>query len=326
MICISNPPYNLKWEIPPFAQMEQRFCELGVPPKGNANFAFVLSGFEKADKGIYILPMGVCESEDKDEINIRKRLIEGNYVEAVIGCPENMFEATTICVYILVLNKHKTTTDISFVDMSHTYTEYEREQKGQYGGKAHTNRIYKKKYKGFSDKQIEKVLNAIKGRQNIETFSKTVSPAAVRENKYSFAPTKYLDIKYTQSERRTYADIIKDLNRVIEKRNSCKLVINETVAKNIFGFDVEIYKKEQQIQLPECLDLKIVKDDYITFTKNKNELTFKNNSKMEISEVFMLVMNLWKHHVMLLNTEENRLLSELRDKLIPDLLGGGIEI
>ena len=61
MFCISNPPYNIKWEVPLFAQMDARFYECGVPPKSNANFAFVLSGFEKADKAAYILPNAVLK-------------------------------------------------------------------------------------------------------------------------------------------------------------------------------------------------------------------------------------------------------------------------
>ena len=46
---ISNPPFNLKWESPPFAQIQPRFAEFDVPPDSNANFAFVLSGVQKAD-------------------------------------------------------------------------------------------------------------------------------------------------------------------------------------------------------------------------------------------------------------------------------------
>ena len=53
---ISNPPFNLKWESPPFAQIQPRFAEFDVPPDSNANFAFVLSGVQKADKCVFILP------------------------------------------------------------------------------------------------------------------------------------------------------------------------------------------------------------------------------------------------------------------------------
>ena len=44
-VVISNPPYNMKWEHPFFASNQERF-NLGLPPKNNANFAFVLSALE----------------------------------------------------------------------------------------------------------------------------------------------------------------------------------------------------------------------------------------------------------------------------------------
>lgn len=44
---ISNPPFNLKWESPPFAQIQPRFADFSVPPESNANFAFILSGLQK---------------------------------------------------------------------------------------------------------------------------------------------------------------------------------------------------------------------------------------------------------------------------------------
>ena len=35
--CISNPPYNMKWEQPVFAQLQNRFSQCEVPPESNAN-------------------------------------------------------------------------------------------------------------------------------------------------------------------------------------------------------------------------------------------------------------------------------------------------
>ena len=48
---ISNPPYNMKWTIPPFAQIQQRFVDSEVPPESNANFAFILSALDVSEIG-----------------------------------------------------------------------------------------------------------------------------------------------------------------------------------------------------------------------------------------------------------------------------------
>ena len=58
---ISNPPYNLKWEPTVLANLENRFV-YGVPPKSNANYAFVLSALEKNERCVFILPRNVTGS------------------------------------------------------------------------------------------------------------------------------------------------------------------------------------------------------------------------------------------------------------------------
>ena len=46
---ISNPPYNMKWNLPPFAQIQQRFNDCDLPPESNANYAFILTALSMID-------------------------------------------------------------------------------------------------------------------------------------------------------------------------------------------------------------------------------------------------------------------------------------
>lgn len=147
---ISNPPYNMKWTLPPFAQIQPRFSETELPPECNANYAFVLSGLSMiSDKAVFLLPCGVLSTENKQEKEIRKWLVEKNFVEAIITCPDKMFEATSIPTCIIVFNKNKQTSHISFLDLRQTYEVENREQNGQFGGASHINRTYKKETKVF---------------------------------------------------------------------------------------------------------------------------------------------------------------------------------
>lgn len=142
---ISNPPYNMKWDILPFAANQNRFNKCELPPESNANFAFILTALEKvSSKAVFLLPCSVLNGGLKQEQEIRKYLIEKNLIEAVITCPNNMFESTGIATCIIVFNKYKKTQQVEFVDMRNTYDEEEREQRGQYGNKSHTNMLQKK--------------------------------------------------------------------------------------------------------------------------------------------------------------------------------------
>lgn len=104
---------------------------------------------------------------------------------------------------------------------------------------------------------------------------------------------------------------MKDINRIIAEKNSCKLVINETLAKAL-GFDVSLYKNylksfdnEQNSFYEKISGQKMLKADYIQFTKNKGEFTLKSNDPEHLSTIFMMAVQMWKQHIMFLNEQEN---------------------
>jgi type I restriction-modification system DNA methylase subunit len=332
-ILVSNPPYNMKWSIPPFAQLQPRFSDCVLPPESNANYAFMLTALDMAERAVFLLPCGILTSEDAKEKEIRKYLVEKNYIDAVITCPDRMFEATSIPTCIIVLDKNKTTTDIMMIDMRQTYTVAVREQNGQYGGTSHENRTYKKEVKTFSDEDIEKLMAVYEGKTDAAEFSRNVPYQTIAENDYNLIPSRYIGFECRESVHRSYNDIIADLNRAVEQKNICKLTINEAVAKSLGLYEFGIMQKQARENakamnegLGKLLGVRIAQDDYISLTKNKNEIKFENNSKDEISDIFMLVMQMYKQHIVYLNNEENRYLAELRDALLPDLMSGKINV
>lgn len=328
---VSNPPYNMKWKLPPFAQLQPRFNDCELPPESNANYAFILTALSFCkDKAAMILPNGVLSTDNAQEKAIRRYLVEQNLVEAVISCPDKMFEATSIATCILVLNKQKTTTHISFVDMRQTFETEQREQNGQYGGASHENRTYKKEVKVFTDEQMQKAIDSINNQSAIPEFSKSVSIQTVAENDFILIPSRYIEFQEQEFKHREYSDIVADINHITAEKNACKLTINESLAK-MLGFDVELYKQDQEDSglndLLKQLGVEpLIKQNYFTASKNKNEIKFENNSKDILSSVLIMILNTWKQHIYYLNNEENRYLAELRDALLPELMGGKIKL
>lgn len=330
---ISNPPYNMKWNLPPFAQLQTRFNDCELPPESNANYAFILTALSMIDdKAVFLLPCGVLSTGNKQEKEIRKYLVEKNLIEAIITCPDKMFEATSIPTCIIVFNKKKKTTHISFVDMRQTYDVEQREQNGQFGGASHENRTYKKEVKVFSDEQMRKAIDSISNQSAIPGFSKTVSIQTIEENDYNLIPSRYIDFQEEGFKHREYEDIIDDLNRVIKEKNGLKLTINESLAKSIGLYDIFLMFKQSEetnSSINEILSFtgkKIEKEKFISMSKNAGELKFENGSKDSISTILMSILQMWKQHIMYLNNEENRYLAELRDALLPDLMSGKIQL
>ena len=328
---ISNPPYNMKWQAPAFAQIQPRFAECYVvPPESNANFAFILTGLEKNERCVFLLPCSVLSGGLKEEKAIRAWLVEKNLVEAVILCPDNMFESTGISTCIIVLDKNKKTATTEMVDLRRKYKEEIREQNGQYGGASHTNRTYKKMVKVITEETMDEALAAIEERKTISDFCKAVGIEKIKEDGYTLLPSHYFDIEQIEEKHRSYTDIVNDINRVTREKNACKLTINETLAKGA-GFDVDLYKQDQKDTGLNDLLVKLgadrlEKQNYFVTSKNKNEIKFENNSKEILSSILIMILQTWKQHIFYLNQEENRYLAELRDALLPELMSEKIDL
>lgn len=331
--CISNPPFNLKWTLPVFSQLQSRFSKCELPPESNANYAFVLTALDWIkEKASFILPNGALTTDNKQEKEIIKYLVDKNLIESVILCPRSMFESTDISTCILTVNKHKKHTFVEFIDMRKIYEEETREQNGQFGGAAHENRTYKKSVNVFTNDHIASAVKSIAENENISEFCKSVSLNKIASNNYTLQVSRYIDFEIKENQHRKYGDIIDDINRIIDEKNALKLTMNETIAKAIGIFDIYSLCKQSEKtadEMSESLSFtgkKIKKENFITLSKNKNEFKFENMSKEKLSTILMSILQMWKQHIMYLNEEENRYLIELRDALLPDLMSGKIEL
>lgn len=330
-VSISNPPYNVKWQPPAPLEMDSRFPV--IPPASNANYAFVLHCLHRAtNKAILILPNGIASQRTESEV--RKYLIDNDLIETVISLPNNMFECTNIATCIMVLNKNKKNKGkVTLIHGVENCVTEEREQNGQFGGKSHTNRTYKKKFNVLSDKNIQKILDVIENQQEIKQFSVIKTNEQIAEKKYMLAPSMYFEVDiedFTDTQHRDFQQIAENINYISRMQNSCKLVINETIAKQL-GLDIDLYKrsKENSKSIKEQmkpLGIDIEVEDYIQFTKNKNEFVYKCNDKEILPQILLQFLSVWKNQIALLNTMQNQYLAELRDAMLPDLMSGKLEI
>ena len=325
---VSNPPYNLKWTIPLFAQIQPRFSNFNVPPENNANFAFILTGLDLIDdKMAFLLPNAVLDTNVTEEKEIRKALIENNLLEAVILLPDKMFESTSIPTCILLFDKHKKTRNVEMIDMRQTYLEEQRDQNGQFGGASHENRTYHKTVKVIDDASMNKAIDAILEQKNIPNFSKSASIDEIRNADYVLTPSRYIEFQERKTEHRAYKDIANDYNKIIREKNSLKLTVNKSLAKSLGLYETFLMMQREDgitdsFQLVGC---KAEKESFITMSKNATGFKIENKCKDKLPEILLIFLSMWKQHIMYLNNEENKVLAEFRDALLPDLMSGKIE-
>lgn len=169
---IMNPPYSLKWK--PIAH--EQYQAFGPMPTNAADFAFVCHGlYHLADGGtlIAVLPHGVLFRGAK-EAAIRKKLIEKNLIDAVIGLPDKLFMNTSIPVCLLILKKDRPYRDILMMDASKLYEQ-------------------KPKQNYMTAKHIQTVWDAYSLRRPIKKLANVVTLDEIRENEYNLNIPRYVD-------------------------------------------------------------------------------------------------------------------------------------
>jgi type I restriction enzyme M protein len=200
---MANPPFNQKqWRADDELTKDPRWSGYDVPPTGNANYAWILNMVSKlSENGVagFILANGAL-SGSGTELNIRKKLIENNLVEAILVMPRNLFYTTDISVTLWILNRNKKARTIELNKKIKKYRNREREilfmdlrQMGE---------PFEKKYTQFSDDDILKITETYHNWQQIDfenTYQNTpeycysASFEEVKNKDFSLVPSKYVE-------------------------------------------------------------------------------------------------------------------------------------
>jgi len=104
---LANPPFNdSDW----FRKDDDVRWRYGVPPKGNANFAWVqhfIHHLSPHGMAGFVLANGSMSSNQSGEGEIRRALIEADLVDCMVALPGQLFYSTQIpvCLWFLAKNK-----------------------------------------------------------------------------------------------------------------------------------------------------------------------------------------------------------------------------
>ncbi len=106
---LANPPFNDSDWRGELLKVDKRWV-YGVPPAGNANFAWVqhfIHHLAPAGLAGFVLANGSMSSNQSGEGEIRKAIIEADLVDCMIALPGQLFYSTQIpvCLWFLTRNK-----------------------------------------------------------------------------------------------------------------------------------------------------------------------------------------------------------------------------
>lgn len=181
---VMNPPYSAKnWNKADLKVSDPRFEIAGVlPPDSKGDFAFLLHGlYHLGQSGTMaiVLPHGVL-FRGSSEGEIRKRLLEKNRIDAIIGLPSNLFTNTGIPVCILVLKKDRAVgAPVLVIDASKSFIKV---------GKQNV----------LQEKDIAKIVDTYVNRfdeklANIKGYSHLASREEIIKNEYNMNIPRYVE-------------------------------------------------------------------------------------------------------------------------------------
>ena len=171
---VSNPPYSQKWE-PEGNEADPRFSRFGLAPKTKADYAFLLHElFHVKPDGILtvVLPHGVL-FRGGSEAQIRRNLIEGNHIDAIIGLPSNIFYGTGIATIIMVLKQRRDRDDVLFIDASQGF-------------------VKQGKFNHLRARDIQRIIDTVHNRVDVPHFAKVVTREEIRANEHNLNIPRYV--------------------------------------------------------------------------------------------------------------------------------------
>ncbi|MDY6264261.1 MAG: class I SAM-dependent DNA methyltransferase [Fibrobacter sp.] len=187
-IVLANPPYSIKqWDREAFINDKWGRNFLGAPPQGRADYAFfqhiLASMDDETGRCAILFPHGVLFRDE--ELDIRKKLVEMDLIECVIGLGPNLFYNSPMEACIIICKSKKLNKAKGKILMINAVNEVVR----------------KNAESMLTNDHIQKILSAYTAFETIDGFSKVVSIDEIAEKRYNLNISLYAySQRYAQNQ------------------------------------------------------------------------------------------------------------------------------
>ncbi len=182
---LANPPFNISDYT---LQTDDSRWKFGVPPTGNANYAWIshiISKLSPRGTAGFVMANGSMSTSTKAEVEIRKNIIEEGLVDCIVTLPSQLFYNVSIpvCIWLVTKDKENRKNNILFIDARKMGTMVTR------------------KHRELSDDEIELIFNTYHSwksqgnvYENINGLCKSVTIDVVRSHEYILTPGRYVEL------------------------------------------------------------------------------------------------------------------------------------
>jgi type I restriction enzyme M protein len=180
-VVVANPPFSLdKWGRAGAEKDRYSRFFRGIPPRSRGDYAFITHMIEvtyidphQDGRVGMIAPHGVL-FRGGTEGKIRRKLIEENLLDGVIGLPSNLFYGTSIPAVILLFKRQRSDGKVLFIDASR-----------ECGQDKAQNRL--------RSADVERILTVYHRRQSVEKYAYLANFQEIKENGFNLSIPRYVD-------------------------------------------------------------------------------------------------------------------------------------
>lgn len=195
---VSNPPFKMDFsddrETLASDQHKKRFFA-GVPKIPNKDkkkmaiyqlfIQHIMYSLDSKGKAAVVVPTGFCTEKAAIALGIRKKIVDNNWLHAVVQMPPNIFATTGTNVSVVFIDRTKKSNEAILVDASNLGTKI-KEGDNQ---------------KTFLSKEDEDlIIKTINNKEVIDDFSVLVDNEKLKLKSYSFGAGQYFETKIEYSE------------------------------------------------------------------------------------------------------------------------------
>jgi type I restriction enzyme M protein len=235
---LANPPFNISdWGGE--SLRDNQLWPYGVPPVGNANYAWLQLFVSKLKPGGVagiVLANGSMTSNSGGEGEIRKSLIQNGLVDCMVALPSQLFYNTQIpaCLWFLSRDRrnHKfrdRSDEILFIDarnmgrmISRKNRELADEHIAQIAGVYHQWRSKDGKY------------------EDVAGFCKAATLDEVQANGFVLTPGRYVGTEAVEEDAEAYEAKVSRLAEALGRQFAESAQLQDEIRKNLKGIGIDI--------------------------------------------------------------------------------------
>lgn len=227
---MANPPFNLSnWGQDKLR--EDKRWKYGVPPAGNANFAWIqhmIHHLAPNGKIGLVLANGALSSQTGGEGDIRRKIIEDDLIEGIVALPTQLFYSVTIPVTLWFISKKK-------------------KQKGKtlFIDARKMGYMVDRKHRDFTDDDIQKLADTFEAFQegrleDVKGFCAVAEMEIIAKQDYILTPGRYVGIEEQEDDGEPFEEKMTRLTTELAGMFERSHELEEEIRKKLGAIGYEI--------------------------------------------------------------------------------------